>query len=162
MLLTILTFVHVLISFAGILSGLAVLFGLFTGKRLDRWTVLFLTTTVATSITGFFFSVHHFMPSHAAGILSLVVLAIAIHARYARKLNGVWRKIYAITAMVALYLNVFVAVVQAFQKLPALKVLAPTQSEPPFKLTQLVVLTLFVVLTFAGAIRFRDKPIHTT
>lgn len=162
MLLTILRLIHVLISFTGILSGFVVLFGLFTGKRFEGCTVIFLTTTVATSITGFFFPVQHFMPSHAVGILSLVILAIAILSRYAQKLNGVWRKTYVVTAVLALYLNLFVAIVQAFRKLPALKALAPTQSEPPFKLTQLVVLVLFVVLTFAAAIRFRDKPIHTT
>jgi hypothetical protein len=162
MLLTILTFIHVLISLTGILSGFVVLFGLFTRKRFEGWTVLFLATTVATSITGFLFPAQSFMPSHAVGILSLLILAIAILSRYAQKLNGVWRKTYAVTAVFALYLNIFVAIVQAFRKLPALKALAPTQSEPPFKLTQFVVLTLFIVLTFAAAIRFRDKPIHTT
>src|ERR1043166_9328807 len=116
--LTILTFVHVLISLAGICSGLVVLFGVLAGKPLGRWTTVFLATTVATSLTGFLFPVHRFMPSHAVGIVSLVVLAVAIYARYARQLAGGWRKTYVIGAVVSLYLNVFVAVVQAFAKVP--------------------------------------------
>jgi hypothetical protein len=160
MLLAILTFLHVTISLAGILSGFVVLFGLLTARRLEGWTALFLTTTVATSVTGFFFPVHRFMPSHAVGILSLVALAIAIYARYARQPDGVWRKTYVINAVVALYFNVFVAIVQAFLKIPALKAMAPTQTEPPFKLTQLVVLALFAMLAVVAAIRFKSKPAH--
>src|SRR5271168_2761662 len=114
MILAAYTIVHVIISLVGIFSGLVVLFGLLAGKRLDSWTALFLTTTVATSITGFFFPVHHFMPSHAVGIISLVLLALAIYARYPRQLSGAWRKTYVISAMTALYLNVFVAIVQSF------------------------------------------------
>jgi hypothetical protein len=138
------------ISLVGIFSGFVVLFGLLTGKRLDGWTWLFLTTTVATSVTGFFFPFRGFTPAHAVGILSLTILAIALYARYSRQLNGAWRKTYVFTAMLSLYLNVFVLIVQAFQKVPALKDLAPTQTEPPFKLTQLVVLVLFVLLGIAG------------
>jgi len=162
MILTILTLVHVAISLAGILSGFVVLFGLLTDRRLDGWTAFFLGTTVATSVTGFFFPVHHFMPSHAVGILSLIVLAIAIYARYARHLVGAWRKTYVISAIVALYFNVFVAIVQAFAKVPALKNLAPTQSEPPFKFTQLTVLVVFVALAIISAIRFRAEPAPAT
>ena len=91
-------------------------------------------------------------------IISLLVLAVAIYARYARHLAGAWRKIYVIGAVIALYLNVFVLIVQSFQKIPALKAMAPTQTEPPFKFTQLVVLALFVLLTIVAAIRFRDEP----
>jgi hypothetical protein len=156
--LTVLTLVHVVISLIGIFSGFVVLFGLLSGKRLDGWTALFLTTTVATSVTGFFFPVHRFMPSHAVGIISLLVLAIAIYARYFHQLQRGWRKTYVITAVVAFYLNVFVGIVQAFQKVPALKELAPTQSEPPFKLTQLVVLAIFVALAIFAASRFRSEP----
>ncbi|MGO9203671.1 MAG: DsbA family protein [Limisphaerales bacterium] len=129
----------------GILSGFVVLFGLLVGKRLDNWTALFLATTVATSVTGFLFPFHHFLPSHAVGIISLVVLSLTIYSRYARRLAGAWRKVYVVGAMASLCLNVLVAIVQAFQKLAALRALAPTQSEPPFKLTQLVVLALFVI-----------------
>jgi hypothetical protein len=153
------TLFHVALSLAGIVSGFVVLFGLLTAKRLNGWATFFLATTVATSLTGFLFPVRHFMPSHGVGILSLIVLACAIYARYARDLIGPWRKVYVVGAVVALYLNVFVGIVQAFLKVPALKALAPTQSEPPFKLTQLVVLALFVALAIAAAFRFRREPV---
>jgi hypothetical protein len=149
------TIVHVVISLIGIFSGFVVMFGLLAGKRFDRWTALFLVSTVATSVTGFFFPFHQFMPAHAVGIISLLVLAVAIVARYVLRLAGAGRWIYVLAATVALYLNVFVLVVQLFQKAPALKALAPTQSEPPFLLTQLVVLALFVLLAIVAAIKFR-------
>ena len=155
------TIIHTLISLAGIFSGFVVLFGLVAGKRLDGWTKWFLVTTVATSITGFGFPLHHFGAPHVVGIISLLVLAATIYARYPRQLTGVWRWIYVVGALIALYLNVFVGIVQSFQKIPALKALAPTQSEAPFKSTQLVVLALFVVLTIVAAIRFRDRPAAT-
>src|SRR5258706_3853744 len=109
-----LTLIHVAISLIGILSGFIVVSGMLAGRRLDGWTALFLATTVATSVTGFFFPVHHFMPSHAVGILSLLVLAAAIYARYSCHLAGAWRKVFVVGAIVALYFNVFVAIVQAF------------------------------------------------
>jgi hypothetical protein len=149
------TAIHVVLSLVGIGSGFVVMFGLFSGRRLDGWTLVFLASTVATSVTGFGFPVEHFLPSHGVGIVSLVVLTAAILARYAFHLAGNWRRIYVIGAVVALYLNVFVGIVQAFQKVPALKALAPTQSELPFLLTQLVVITLFVVLAIVAARRFR-------
>jgi hypothetical protein len=155
MILTIYTILHVVISLVGIASGLVVMYGLFTGRRLDGWTLLFLATTVATSVTGFGFPVHQFLPSHGVGILSLIVLTAAILARYIFHLKGAWRRVYVVGAAAALYLNVFVGIVQAFQKVPALKAMAPTQSELPFKLTQLVVITLFVGLTIIAAKRFR-------
>src|SRR5438477_12073222 len=102
------TFVHVLISLVGIGSGFVVIFGLLAGKRLDGWTALFLATTVLTSVTGFFFPFHGVTPAIVVGIISLVVLAIGIYARYLRKLAGAWRKTYVITALLALYFNVFV------------------------------------------------------
>jgi hypothetical protein len=150
-----LTLVHVIISLIGIGSGLVVMFGLLAAKRLDRWTALFLTSTVATSVTGFFFPFHQFTPAITLAIISLFLLAVAILARYGRRLAGAWRWIYVVTAMLALYLNVFVLIVQLFQKVPALKALAPTQSEPPFLVTQLFVLALFVVLTIVATIKFR-------
>jgi len=151
------TLAHVVISLVGIFSGFVVMFGLLTAKRLDCWTAVFLATTVATSVTGFFFPFHGLTPAIVVGIISLVVLAVAIFARFARHLTGAWRKIYVVGAVVALYLNVFVLIVQAFLKVPALNVMAPTQSEPPFKLAQLVVLGLFVVLTILAAINFHDE-----
>jgi hypothetical protein len=114
---------------------------------------------VATSVTGFFFPFHGFTPAIGVGIVSLVVLAVAIFARYGRKLSGPWPWIYVVTAMIALYLNVFVLIVQLFQKVPALKALAPTQSEPPFQIAQLVTLALFVVLTILAVRRFRPEVV---
>jgi hypothetical protein len=140
------TLVHVVLSLVGIFAGLVVLFGMFSSKRLTGWTALFLATTVLTSVTGFFFPLDHLLPSHIVGILSLVVLAVAILALYAYHLAGSWRWIYVAGAVVALYLNVFVGVVQAFQKVPPLSALAPTQSEPPFVITQVAVLVIFIAL----------------
>jgi len=148
------TFVHVLLSLAGIGSGFIVVYGLVTGKRLDGWTLVFLITTVLTSVTGFLFPVEHLLPSHIVGIISLVVLAGAIVARYGLHLDGAGRWIYVVCAMVALYLNVFVAVVQSFLKIPALRALAPTQKEPPFLVAQLVVMALFVVLGILAVKKF--------
>jgi hypothetical protein len=148
------TLVHVLISLVGIASGLIVMFGFLTRKRLDSWTVLFLVTTVATSVTGFGFPFDRLLPSHKVGILSLVLLAIAIPARYVFHLRGPWRWIYVVGAAMALYLNVFVLVVQCFLKVPTLNALAPTQKEPPFQIVQLVVLLIFAGLTILAVKRF--------
>jgi hypothetical protein len=155
------TFSHVLISLIGIGSGLIVMFGFLTGKRFDGLTVVFLLTTVLTSVTGFGFPFDHLLPSHKDGILSLLVLAVAIPARYVFHLAGSWRWIYVIGASIALYLNVFVLIVQGFLKVPALKALAPTQSEPPFLVAQLFVLLLFVGLTILAAKRFRVASART-
>jgi|SRR5579859_3861924 len=158
--MTILTFVHVLLSLLGILAGLVVLFGLLTSQLFKGWNALFLWTTVATSVTGFLFPFHRFLPSHALGIISLVLLAIAIYALYGRDLAGSWRRTYAVTAMIALYLNVFVLIVQLFQKVPALHALAPNQTEGPFKATQLVVLLAFVLLISLATIKSRGEQVH--
>jgi hypothetical protein len=151
------TLFHVLISVVAILTGIVVVAGMLAAKPCDVWTKIFLATTVATSVTGFLFPVHHFMPSHAVGVLSLLVLSIAIFSRYRRRLFSYWRPTYVVTATLSLYLNVFVLIVQLFMKVPALKSLAPTGSEPPFKLTQLVVLGLFVVITARELIGFRVR-----
>jgi hypothetical protein len=118
--MTTFTLVHVVLSLLGIGSGFVVVFGLFASQRLDRWTAAFLATTLATSLTGFLFPFHKLLPSHVIGVVSLVALAIAILARYARSLTGAWRWIYAVNVVIALYLNVFVLVAQLFQKVPAL------------------------------------------
>jgi hypothetical protein len=154
--MTTFTLVHVAISLVGILSGLVVAYGLLTAKRLDGWTALFLVTTVATSVTGFFFPFNGVTPGIVLGILSLVVLAIAIYARYSRQLAGGWRRTYVISSIIALYFNVFVLVAQLFQKVPALHALAPTQKEPPFAVSQLVVMALFIAVGIASAKRFRE------
>ena len=152
-----LTFAHVVISLIAIGSGCVVIFGFFRDNPVDRWTALFLTTTVLTSVTGFLFPVHKFMPSHALGILSLLLLAPAILGRYRFRLNRAWRPIFVVTAVGAQYFNVFVLVVQFFEKVPALKAAAPTQSEPPFVITQLVVLVLFVLAGTLSVKKFHDK-----
>ena len=148
------TFLHVLISLIGIGSGLVLMFGFITGKRLDNLTAVFLTTTVLTSVTGFGFPFDHLLPSHILGIISLVVLAIAIPARYVFNLADSLRWIYVVGASMALYLNVFVLIAQLFMKVPALKALAPTQSEPPFLVAQLLVL----LGTILAAKRFHLQP----
>jgi hypothetical protein len=152
------TLIHVVISFIAIGSGIAVLYGLLRGKRLDGITAIFLLFTVLTSVTGFFFPNHHITPGIVIGILSLVVLAIAILARYSLHLRGSWRAIYVITAAIALYFNCFVLIVQSFEKIPALHALAPTQKEPPFGIAQLLLLVLFVALTAMVLKRFRADP----
>jgi hypothetical protein len=155
--MTTFTVVHVVVSLVGIVSGLVVVAGLIGGRRLDGWTLLFLVTTVATSVTGFGFPFDHLLPSHVVGIISLVVLAAAIVARYVRHLAGAWRTTYAIGTVIALYLNVFVLIVQAFRRVPALAAMAPTQSEPPFLVAQLAVMALFVVLGIAAVRGFRGR-----
>ena len=149
------TLVHVLLSLAGIASGFVVLAGLLTGKRRDRSTALFLATTALTSLTGFGFPFDHLLPSHKVGIISLLVLAVTIPARYLFHMQGLWRAVYVIGSGLALYFNVFVLVVQSFMKVPALKALAPTQQEPPFLVAQLIVLAAFIWLTARATKRFR-------
>ncbi|MGC2245039.1 MAG: hypothetical protein WA609_00425 [Terriglobales bacterium] len=153
------TLVHVIISLIGIGSGLVVLYGLLVAKPLNGITAIFLLSTVLTSVTGFLFPFEHLLPSHIVGIISLVVLAIAILARYSFHMAGAWRRTYVIGAVMALYLNCFVLVVQAFLKVPALHALAPTQKEPPFVATQLVVLAIFVVLTILAVKRFKPNSV---
>ena len=150
------TLAHVVISLIGIGSGLVVSLGMLTGKRLNGWTGLFLATTVLTSVTGFGFPFDQLLPAHIVGGISLVVLALAIFARYGRRLAGAWRRVYVIGAVVALYLNVFVLVVQLFRRVPALQTLAPTQSEPPFVIAQVAVLALFILLGVFATKRFRS------
>jgi hypothetical protein len=145
---------HVLLSLIGIASGFVVLYGLVTGRMFGGWTALFLGTTILTSVTGFPLPPFGFDPPRAVGLISLVLLAVAVAAFYAFRLAHAWRWVYVGTATTALYLNVFVGVVQAFQKLPFLQALAPTQSEPPFAIAQLVVLVAFVALGAVAMVRF--------
>jgi len=152
------TLVHVLLSLAGIGSGLVVLYGLLNARRFNRWTSVFLLTTVTTSLTGFLFPIEKLTPGLVIGGLSLVLLALAILARYQFRFLGAWRRTYVISAMIALYFNVFVAVVQSFEKVPALRAAAPTQKELPFSVTQLVILVAFVWATYAADRRFREAP----
>jgi hypothetical protein len=153
------TLIHVLLSLAGIGTGFIVVYGMLTGKRLDGWTAIFLATTVLTSLTGFLFPVEHILPSHIVGLISLVVLAVAIVARYTLHLASAWRWIYVVCAVLALYLNSFVAVVQSFLKVPALKALAPTQKEPPFLIAQLAVMVVFIVLGILSVKKFHVERV---
>src|SRR5713226_4040188 len=158
--MTTFTFVHVAIRLVGLLSRLVVVFGLLAAQRLDGWAALFMVTTVLTSVTGFFFPFEGFKPAYVVGAISVVVLAIAILARCRRQLAGGLRRTYVISSVIALYLNVFVLVVQLFEKVPALKAMAPTQSEPPFVVTQVVVMAIFVGLGIAAAKRFREPTVQ--
>jgi hypothetical protein len=142
------TTLHVIISLLGTASGIVVLIGMLSGTPHAGWTAFFLATTVLTSVTGFFFPFTKLLPSHVVGIISLVVLALALLALYAFHLSGAWRGVYVVTAVLALYLNVFVAIVQAFKTQPLLRPLAPTQSEPPFAIAQLAVFVIFVGLGY--------------
>jgi hypothetical protein len=148
------TLVHVIISLVGIASGIVVVLGMLGGNRMPGLTALFLATTVLTSATGFLFPFTTLLPSHITGIISLVILAIALFALYGQRLAGAWRWIYVATAVAALYLNCFVGVVQSFMKIDALRPLAPTQSEPPFLIAQLAVLAIFIVLGVVAAKKF--------
>ena len=151
------TILHVIISLIGIVSGLVVLYGLFGSNRMPGLTPLFLITTILTSVTGFLFPFDKLLPSHMVGILSLVLLAIACIALYGMKLSGAWRWIYVVTAMAALYLNMFVLVIQSFLKIGPLHALAPSvpPSEPPFAVVQGIVLVFFVAAIISRARRFR-------
>jgi len=155
----ILTTVHVVISLAAIASGAVIAYGFIAAKRLDLWTAVFLATTVLTSVTGLiFFPIERFTPGIGIGIISLIVLAVAILARYHYRLAGRWRAAYIISSVAAFYFNVFVLVAQLFQKVSALKALAPTQSEPPFAVAQLFVVVAFIALGVVGTKRFRVEP----
>ena len=147
------TKLHVAISLVAILSGFVAVFAMIARRQLPAVTLLFLATTILTSATGFLFHSAKIGPPHIVGAISLVVLAIALVALYGRKLAGVWRPIYVVCAVLALYLNVFVAIVQAFQKLPGLAILAPTQTEPPFVAAQGAGLVVFVLL---GVLAWRN------
>ena len=145
---------HVAVSLVGIVTGPVVVYGFLAGKRLDLWNAVFLTTTILTSASGYVLPADRILPSHVVGAVSLVVLAVALVARYART----WPRVYAVAAVTALYLNCFVLIVQLFQKVPALQALAPTQSEPPFLFAQLVALGVFGATAIVAAIRFRTEP----
>ena len=149
---------HVIISLIGIASGILVLFGMLGSKPMPAMTAIFLLTTVATSVTGFMFHFASFGPPEIIGVISLVILALALLALYSFRLAGAWRWIYVASAVTALYLNVFVAVVQSFQKVPFFNALAPTQKEPPFAIAQGVVLVVFIALGVAAAKKYHPLP----
>lgn len=154
------TTVHVTLSLIGIVAGLIVLFGMIEGRQFGSWAAVFLTLTVLTSVTGFPIPPFGLDPPRIVGILSLVLLAFAILALYAFRLGGAWRWIYVATASAALYLNCFVGVVQAFQKVAFLNALAPTQAEPPFAIAQVGVLAIFVLLGVLALRNFHPAARH--
>jgi hypothetical protein len=154
------TLLHVALSLVGILAGFVVLSALISAKQSNGWTATFLVTTVSTSVTGFFFPFHKFLPSHGVGIVSLLVLGITIPALYVFHLAGPWRRTYVIGAVISQYLNFFVLIAQSFMKTPALKALAPTQSEPPFLVTQVVVMLIFTVFAVLAVKRFPAEAVH--
>lgn len=145
---------HTWLSLIAIVAGFPIASGFLHGHVSPRWTGLYLSTAIATSATGFGFPVDGVLPSHIVGAISLALLLSAAFALYARALRGGWRRVYAISAMLGFYLLIFVAVAQAFMKVPALNALAPTQSEPPFAIAQGAVLIVFVVLTWLATRRF--------
>ena len=149
------TQIHVIISLVGIVSGLIVLFGMFGAKRMDGMTALFLATTALTSITGFFFPFHGVTPGIILGVLSLIVLALCIPARYTFRMAGKWRATYVITAVIALYFNCFVLIVQSFLKIGALHALAPHGNEPPFAIAQGILLVLFIIAGIRAVKKFK-------
>jgi hypothetical protein len=153
------TLFHVAISVLGIIAGLVVVGGMIAGAGLAGWTLAFLVTTSLTSVTGFLFPSTAILPSHIVGGLSLVVLAVCVAARYPKHLAGPWRAAFVITAVTALYFNVFVLIVQLFAKTPALQELAPTQSEAPFAVTQGLTLALFVWIGRAALRGFSTGPV---
>ena len=154
------TTVHVIISLVGIGSGLIVIFGMLSSKKLNGLTALFLLMTVLTSVTGFMFPFTQVTPGLKGGGIALVILLIAILARYSFHMAGKWRWIYVVTAIIAEYLNVFVLVVQSFEKVPALHAMAPTGAEPPFLIAQLVVMAIFIALTIFAVKKFHPEFGH--
>jgi len=149
------TLLHVLITLVAIGSGLIVVGGMFASHKLPGTTAIFLFTTALTSVTGFLFPIHGFTPALGVGILACLILLVALFALYKEHLAGAWRWVYVIAAIASLYLNVFVLVAQSFMKVSALNVLAPTQSEPPFAITQAAVLAIFILIALIAVVKFR-------
>ena len=150
------TLFHVYLSLIGILSGLVMGFGWAAKRQFQNWTTLFFGTTIASVMTGFLFPFHHLLPSHILGILSTIALAISLYARFGKSLEGGWRSAYVIGAMLALYFNTFIFIVQLFEKQPHVRALAPTKTESPFKMAQGAALVLFIALTTAAVRRFHE------
>jgi hypothetical protein len=159
------TNLHVIITLIAIASGFIVMFGMLGSKRLPGWTAIFWLTTLLTSVTGFMFPIHGFTPALGVGIVAMIVLAIGLFALYVKHLGGSWRWIYAVTAVISLYFNVFVLIVQTFQKISFINPLAP-QVGPPFTgatnnqfaIAQGAALLFFIVVGIATAVKFRPSP----
>ena len=154
--MTTFTFVHTMISLVAMLAGAVVVYGLLASKNFEKWAVLYFVMIGATSLTGFGFPAEHLLPSHVVGIISLLLLAMALVARYRFHLRGAWRWAFVAGIVGTLWFDVFVGIVQAFQKLPALHALAPTQSEPPFAIVQIATLIGFIVIGVAAGFRYHQ------
>jgi hypothetical protein len=141
------TYLHVFLSLVSIGAGIFIIYGLLTSRRLSILTSLFLVTTVATSLTGFLYPFNGVTPGIILGILSMIVLVLAIVALYVKKLAGPWRGTYVVSVMLAYYFNFFVLIAQSFDKVSALHAIAPSQKSPGFGITQLAVLLIFILLT---------------
>lgn len=152
------TILHVIISLVAIALGLVLVADLLRGRQSALIAGLFLLTTILTSVTGFMFPASAVTPAHIVGGISLVALALAVVALYAFDLRGIWRPVYLVTSVLALYLNIFVGVVQAFQKIGPLTALAPTQSETPFVIAQTIVLVIAIAAGWLAVRRFRGEP----
>lgn len=157
--LSTLTFIHTTICLIALGVGAIVLCGILHGRYQRGWTATFIALTLAICVTGFMFPFHQILPSHIFGVMTVLAMAGAIYALYSKRLSGFWRGVYVACAVFAFYLNAFVAIVQAFLKIPALQPLAPTQSEPPFLVAQVVLLILAVVAGIIGTRRFRAAAI---
>jgi hypothetical protein len=153
------TLVHTLLSVVGILAGMVVVGGLMAGVRYNGWIATYLATTILTNATGFGFPFVVLMPSHILGVISLIILPFAVVALYLKHLAGGWRTTFVVITVAALYFNVFVLIVQLFRKVPAMIALAPTQKEPPFLVTHLLFLALFIVLGRAALRGFREERV---
>ncbi|MEJ8572731.1 hypothetical protein [Microbaculum marinum] len=151
------TTLHVLLSLVGIASGLVAVAAMISRRSSPGWTALFLTTTLLTTLTGFLFPISVLTPALIVGLVSLALLIAALLALYAFHSRGAWRWIFVVTAVAALYLNVFVLIVQAFQKIGFLNALAPTQSEPPFLVAQAAALLAFLIAGYLAAVRIPPR-----
>jgi hypothetical protein len=155
--LTTFTLLHVLISLIGVVTGFVVMAELLRSRSSGGWTTIFLATTIVTSASGFLFPFSKLLPSHIVGIISLALLAVAVFAFYGRHMHGVWRPVYIVTALLSLYLNVFVMIIQAFMKISILKGLAPTQTESPFLIVQGMTFLCFLAVIVVAAIKYRPS-----
>lgn len=149
---------HVLISVAAIASGILVVWGLLSSSGMSTLTAVFLLTTLLTNLTGFLFPFKSFTPAIGVGIVGTVIMAICLAARYLKQMENGWRGVYVVTAVLSLYFNLFVLVVQLFQKVPEFNAYAPTGSEPPFAIVQGLVLLACLVAGFLAFRRFHPLP----
>jgi hypothetical protein len=153
------TNIHVAISLIAIVAGLAALYGMLSNQRMPTVTQVFLGFTLLTSLTGFLFPFHGVTPGTIVGIISCVLLVLALAALYMFNLAGAWRWIYVVTAVMSLWFNCFVLVAQCFMKIPSLHALAPKGNEPPFGIAQGTVLIIFLIAGYLSVRRFHPAKV---